>query len=264
MAELLEYSHDTPPVVMDDEGNIRNLADYPDDFELSPETPSSEPVLEELPRPDYPKPREVMPLAHPSSIEENKRRITNTDLARAAITERQLTAYEEYGGGIRQIDEYEERDLPRYRPLDDIIRGSEPWQTEIYDAVERFGINELPLEKYEAMGDAQRLHFTLHFANFYNAITRHIKLIKLEDKSAEQDMLLARRYGNDRTEFELLAYSARLEALKQAMDKTGIPSAVTADLTPRKEKVSKNINYWDYQIGFKLKPDGSKQPRSIK
>jgi|GEM_PF-2800383 len=262
IAEVWRYdSLDSPIHVVNGAGDVDGPDDH--DIDTSPQTSSSEPTVEDLPH-EYPEPREVAPLEHPQSLEANKERIARVDMARAAITDRQLTAYEEYGGGIDQTDEYEERDLPRYRPLDAVIRGSEAWQTEIYDAVERFGMNELTLETYKAMGGTQRLHFVLHFANFRNAITRHAKLIKLEDKSMEHETLLARRYGNDRTQSELFNYSSRLEALEQALDETGIPAAVSKDLTPRREKISKNAHYWEYQIAFKISSDGTRHPQSVK
>ena len=69
-----------------------------------------------------------------------KNRIGRHDVARQAVQETSLTAQEELGGGPYQ---QRQADLPTPKRLDEAIRGSEDWHSDIIDAVERFGLNDI-------------------------------------------------------------------------------------------------------------------------
>jgi len=107
-----------------------------------------------------------------------KNRIGRHDVARQAVQETSLTAQEELGGGP-----YQQRvaDLPTPKRLDEAIRGSEDWHSDIIDAVERFGLNDITTTFLDSSKDVERLKYLLHVVKFMQCATSHMKQIQAVD-----------------------------------------------------------------------------------
>jgi len=244
MTELLPRDiNDKPVGFVDDEGDIHPVDDYSEELDT---TATEDILIEDLP---YPERRERASTTCPESVKANKSRIRIANIGHRAAGE--LTPHEELGGGIRQHN-----DDTHYRPLDEVIVGTEEWQTEIYDAVERFGMNELDTDMYDAMSSTQKEAFSLHFERYFSLMKGHRNFIESRDGVVAHHPELEERYGKDRSQAELLAYSQRLRDLMGLLEETGIPQKVREYLYElrRQRKRSgyrKIVEHRDYQITFK-------------
>lgn len=228
--EVWKPGFDTSHSVIDGEGDIHDLADYPN-IELPDEYDFSE--LPEQESTEIPEKRQMV-RAYPLSIEDNKRRINSNQIGHAALdiaiprTDRELTAQEELGGGIDQTDEYQEHGVASH-PLDEIIRESQPWQEEIYEAVERFGMNELTLAQYKAMSIYDRAKFAINFSRFYDLLEAQPRAIEMFEGRVENRPDILGKYGRNRTPDELYHYKETLENMLGILQATGIPEHAATD-----------------------------------
>lgn len=212
MTEILQYD-DSPRDFVNPEGDVLSLSDIVDDeSDYAPEE-SAHDDRESDTLPLY-ELKEKLTIYRPDTVAAHKRRIASNDFARTVFEDRHPTSYEQLGGGLYG---YAVQERQHERPLDGIIRGSEPRQTEVYDAVERFGLNELSVAEYDAMSKSERIPYTLYCKRFFDHIGASRNLIELMEGKVEFNQRLDSQYGSDRTPQELLDYSERLEKLSRAL-----------------------------------------------
>lgn len=265
MTELLEYGPDSPHIVIDDDGEIHDPADFPE-FDLDSEKPSYQ--IEDTPA-EARHDKKVISRRNPKSVEEHKRRINSTQMGHTALdtamprTERELTAQEELGGGIDQTDEYQEHVPLVSHPLDEIIRESQPWQEEVYEVVERFGMNELTFAQYKAMNMYDRLKFAVNFSRFYDLLKAQPRAIEIFEGKVENRPDILGKYGKNRTPEELYSYKETLEKMIGIVQATGIPEHAATDRDTlinkarsqgRGKRAINNLlrpNYHDYKLTIK-------------
>ncbi|AHB42098.1 hypothetical protein RAAC3_TM7C00001G0236 [Candidatus Saccharibacteria bacterium RAAC3_TM7_1] len=254
MTEVLSNGTDKPRIFVDDEGDVRSIDDYPD----MPDDDRADVATKKLPYHE----REHAQYERPATLEESVERIRREDIARHAI--RPLTAFEELVGG-RAYDLAD--DLPRERPLDNVIRTIGTKVPEVREAVERFGLNELSTIQYEAMNnDTQKKHFVVAFQKFYNLILAHARRIVNVEGDLHLDHALMKYHSLDEPPEQVAEYGRYLEALLAAIDDTGIPARVGQDLQKfytndiKLRIILKNADYQKYQLTFKVAKDGQKTP----
>lgn len=238
--ELLQNGVDLPRDAVDSEGSVVSTSDLLDGDELENVSPIDFSVSTLEDEVDDYIDHERAKRTTPESVKDIKARL--------------IMGY----SGLRMANLEVESPMDPNRPtLEDIIRDSEPWQTEIFDAVERFGMNELTLGAYQALSQVQRTTFFLNFNRFYQMIGGHARFIEITEGIVENDNRLAVMYGGNRTQAELLAYHDTLLNLKDALDSTLIPERVKSDfgtyynrLKPSQRAKALKPDYHRYQITF--------------
>lgn len=140
------------------------------------------------------------------------------------------SAYEELGGGVNsRYDEAPARD----EVLQNVIAEYEPWQTDIKEAVERFGVVEFTSHQIANMPDKDRHTYALHFYHLLESIdaTR----FEYENTGGRADLDMKEfPYLEDRypgvTWAQLKDYMNTLTWLKRELELTGIPRVVRNEL----------------------------------
>lgn len=254
IVERLNYGRPIGEAVdgVDEEGEVRRIDVEPDD-DVKSDNSSIEDQKDSRGKADvkadHLSDRERVLNRLPQSIETNRMRIIAYKIASQAMSERELTAQEEIGG-LKTVE------VPS-KPLDEVILGAEPWQREVYDAVERFGMNELTLESFLKIENTHEgTAFSVNFNRFMNRLKHRERLLNLKDRdpNSVQSNELGRIYHKDPDSAEMKAYAKRIRDLLVALEGTGIPELVNTHLDrhPRKKAVSKNRgDYHNYQLTFK-------------
>lgn len=183
---------------------------------------------------------------YPLTIEQQEARIKYNLAQRAigALNDRD-SPYGELGG--HPPDTFQEQIDANFESL---IDNFQPWMRDIRLAFDRYGINELTTEGIAAMSEGDRKVLALHIDGFLDRIGTARRLIKLADGDVRFYSQLEDWYGKDRTQDEMISYSARLKTLTTTLDSIGVVQSLnrTALLVSPKQAAREKARRKDDKI----------------